>query len=390
MPRPTLRLYILGNLTDGTAKDTLTTLAEFKDSRGLERVEVDKDRVEELAQSIRDLEAFLINGRPSFKDDQLSKLGSELFKLLFTGRVKKLFERAVPKDEVDELRPLEIIVEDKTIAGWPWEYAFDAEDEKFLCQDFYPISRGIFNLFPRDEPPARPDAVRILFVFGASRADKDSSLAEQMNKVKFAFKRNGFEDTDTIAMDVMEAADPFDLQSRLQEKTIRYDILHFYGHAGFDAAKDEGYLVFDTSDALTTGAGVAQGPGDPKKRLYANLLSHLLVGKKIRLAFLNACETATSAPGVSPTRSSVAATLLSKGVPAVIATQFVMPDNSAHYFAASVYKSLVQGGSLIEAMRAGRVAMEFDKDHTHPDWGIPVLYASYPELKIFQGAPQGG
>jgi hypothetical protein len=66
-----------------------------------------------------------------------------------------------------------------------------------------------------------------------------------------------------------------------------------------------------------------------------------------------------------------------------------MPDNSAHYFAAGVYKTLVQGGSLTEAMREGRIAMMFGQGNRHPDWGIPVLYASYPELRIFRSVPPG-
>jgi len=70
-------------------------------------------------------------------------------------------------------------------------------------------------------------------------------------------------------------------------------------------------------------------------------------------------------------------------VPAVIATQFVMPDNSAHYFATAVYNTLVGGGSMTEAMHDGRLAMTYDSQQRHPDWGIPVLYASYPDLTIF-------
>jgi len=391
--RSTLRVYVLGRQQPAHEPTSLTVLAEFKDGRGLERVSVDVARVEALSKRIGQLEAFITNGQPPFAAEHLTELGGALFDLIFTGRVKNLLKRALPADDEDgEVRPLELIVEDPMVGGWPWEYLYDAEDEKFLCRAFYPISRGIFSHFPRNEPIVAPLPVRVLFVYGASRADPDSNLAEQLNQVRRAFDRVG---EGLIEMDVMSAIEPSELHARLNEQ--KYHILHFYGHAGFDAARDEGYLTFDPSDAVPAADGTdangtnASTAPRPKQRLYAKELDSLLTGRRIRLVFLNACQTAVGAPTVSATRSSAAAAIMSSGVPVVVATQFAMPDNSANFFAAGVYKALATGRSVTEAMREGRTAMMFGQGIRHVDWGIPVLYASYPDLRIFKtSAAPGG
>src|SRR5256885_1796311 len=50
-------------------------------------------------------------------------------------------------------------------------------------------------------------------------------------------------------------------------------------------------------------------------RLYANDFAQAVADSRIRLAFLNACETARAAVAEDPARSPVAAALLQRGVP---------------------------------------------------------------------------
>src|SRR5262249_15750602 len=151
----------------------------------------------------------------------------------------------------------------------------------------------------------------------------------------------------------------------------RYDVFHFFGHAGLDAERDEGYLIFD------------RGPDMKKKKYYAGDLGPSLANKGLRLAFLNACETAVAGAEVDPAGRALAATLLGYGIPAVIATQFLMPDNSAHFLAEQIYRALLRGLTIVESMREGRQSMKYSDDDRHPDWGIPVLYSSCPDLILF-------
>ncbi len=366
---PPFRLYILGKLDkDDPNPQKLTTLAEYRGSRALERFAVDAAQKDKLNESVGALRVYLLVGKPRFSAPDLRAMGRTLFELIVRGSVQALLNRAVGLNQ--EVVPMELIVEDTTIGGWPWEYAYDANVGQFLCKAFNPISRGIFGPTTTSLPPARPGPVRILFVFGASRTDPAARVDAQEDRLRHVFKR--LVDTQGVEMTFLKAIGPDELDETLQRQA--FDIFHFFGHAGLDADSDQGYLIFD------------RGEDAKAKRYYADDLGPTLAKKGLRLAFLNACETAVAGPGVEPGRSALAATLLSYGVPAVIATQFLMPDNSAHFLAESIYRTLIRGATVAEAMREGRRAMQYGDDERHPDWGIPVLYSSRPELKIFPGA----
>src|SRR5262249_1061170 len=158
----------------------------------------------------------------------------------------------------------------------------------------------------------------------ASPTDPEAKVDAQEDRLRHVFKR--MNDVNGVEMKFLKAIGPEELDQELTDNP--YDIFHFFGHAGLDAANDQGYLIFD------------RGKDKKQKRYYAEDLGPALAKKGLRLAFLNACETAVAAADVDPGRSALAATLLGYGVPAVIATQFLMPDNSAHFLAESIYRNL--------------------------------------------------
>ena len=73
--------------------------------------------------------------------------------------------------------------------------------------------------------------------------------------------------------------------------------------------------------------------------LPAELLAMLLRSRNVRLAVLNACETAYAGQDVW---ASVAQALVLAGVPAVVAMQSVVIDGQAAAFARSFYRALAQ------------------------------------------------
>ncbi len=370
------RLHILGQLDTAAGSDSaLTTLADFARSRKLERVTVKADEAQALAQRVRDLRGFMIDGSdPPFDKNALIKFGTQLYKLIMHGEVRRLLETTRGMVGNRPL-PLELLVEDHRIAGWPWEYMYDEEGHRFLCREFHPISRSMFNLFPVETPDEVEVPVRILFVLGANRLDAEANVDGALAKHRGLFDH--YASRELVKVDIIDAAHPHKLIEACSAGG--YDVFHFYGHAGIDESPQhkEGYLRFDTADL-------------EDYRVYAEDLAEILLGKGFRLAFLNACETGTAARDRDPAHSALANALLAKGIPAVIATQFLMPANSSHPFSAVVYAALAKGVSLVEAMRAGRQSMQWgakkDDKVKRPDWGIPVLYAAYPELVIFPRA----
>src|SRR4051812_21113485 len=109
--RPTFRLYVLGQLQgDQTQPRLLTTLADFKERRVVERTRVSSARLTALAKRIDGLRAYIEGGYPEFAEDELRKLGDELFGFIIQDRVKTLLTAAMG-DEL-EYRPFELFVED--------------------------------------------------------------------------------------------------------------------------------------------------------------------------------------------------------------------------------------------------------------------------------------
>ncbi len=262
--------------------------------------------------------------------------------------------------------PFEILVEDHRIAGWPWEFLYDRRQNMFVCQEFHPMSRVIFNLrLGRTTFPDK-DELGLLVVVGVLMDDRETTAPSQIKAIEEQLK--AFVADDAVRLEVMDETRPDEVIRRLEAND--YDIFHFYGHAAFDDERKEGYLRFD------------QRSGE-HLNWYANQVGQALAEQGIRLAFLNACGTAQADESETPIRSSVAAALLGRGIPAVIATQFPMPVSTADYFAALTYNALAMGKPVVEALRAGRQGMALGQESKFYDWGIPVLYASDPNLVIF-------
>lgn len=355
------RLYVLGQL--GNCTQPLTTLAEFNQSRAVERILPDKTKIDRLSRRIIDLHKSIESVGAAFELAELVDLGDRLCQLILQGKVRSLFDSATGQNP--ELLPFEIFVEDPAITGWPWEYVYDAVNKKFLSQEFHPISRGIFTVFPM--PSLRPikDKVRILLILGVMPGDK-STPENEVEWIKKVFATQL--PSDSVEFVVKHSLDPEQLDEEVQKN--RYDILHYFGHAKFDGKRDEGYLSLERPEA-------------PPFHLYANDFAILLAKRKYRLVFLNGCETARNSKNEDPARSSIAAALLARGIPAIIATQFSIPDVTAHFLSSMTYNSLVSGKPLVEAMRDGRRAMGYSEKSKVTDWGIPVLYTSEPDLVIF-------
>ena len=366
--RPRFRLDILGTMQHDSAHE-LTIMAEFEANRVLEHVKIDPTTLHDFGREVSELSSFIeSNVPPSYSEDNLRKLGSKLFNLLFCGDVKRLFDRASGRGT--DFLPLLLCVEDYRIAGWPWEYLFDESRKHFICQEFYPVCRGIFTLDNRIKQANQAKRkIRILVVVGVSPSDPEATPKEQLKWIKDVLKTNLNEPE--FDLEIVSPKDPRGLQRALRAYSARgLDIFHFFGHAAFDAAKEKGFVVLRN--------------GPQAHHYYADDLGRLLADSKAQLVFLNACETARSSQSAEPGQTSVAAAMLSRGIPAVIAAQFSMPDVSSHYLASMVYNALSTGLPLIDALRDGRQAMGYSEGSKFFDWGIPVLYSFDPDLIIFR------
>lgn len=137
------------------------------------------------------------------------------------------------------------------------------------------------------------------------------------------------------------------------------DIVHYGGHGVYDPDTDQGYILLETESG--DGAGFS-----------AEHLAALLLGSGVRLVVLGACETARR--DGRNMWSGVAPALTRERVPAVIANQFDILDDSATLLAETLYPLLLGGHTVDEALSEARRAIYQSGTLEDRDWGSPVLY----------------
>ena len=145
-------------------------------------------------------------------------------------------------------------------------------------------------------------------------------------------------------------------------------VLHFTGHGQFSG--DQGQLLFEDE------AGLGE-------LVSSDTLAQLLRGTNVRLAVLNACESAVADEGDA--FGSVAAALVRAGLPAAIAHQFPLPDSSAIPFAAEFYGALADAYPVDAAVSEGRKAILSELGpawRDSVDWATPVLLMRAPDGRM--------
>jgi len=152
--------------------------------------------------------------------------------------------------------------------------------------------------------------------------------------------------------------------------------LHFIGHGFWDAESGKSGLVLEDGK---------RGPFFLGDRSLREILS----GRKIRVVFLNACDTGRSVRSGSR-QSTIAGTaqdLFGRGVPNVVANQLKVGDKAATTFAKAFYTYLARGKTIAQATREARIACSYRPGMQSIDWAVPVVYARDAEDALVE--PRG-
>jgi CHAT domain-containing protein len=106
-----------------------------------------------------------------------------------------------------------------------------------------------------------------------------------------------------------------------------------------------------------------------------------IVGRRgLALVFLNACESGRG--GRVDFNRGVAPALVAAGVPAVVANQYAVLDESATVFARELYALLARGTPLGDAAREARVSLGQIAGADTLDWAVPVVFARDPRARL--------
>ena len=292
------------------------------------------------------------------------EFGGRLFGALFQAQLANLYHGALARAQGQGrgLRLTLNLSNAPELMEVPWEYLYDAPD--FLTTSaFTPVVRYLDVHRPyralRIEPP-----LRILGVVASPQDYERLDVAKERENLTTAL--GDLIGSGAVEVDWLEQPSLGALLRNLQARP--FHILHFVGHGGFEQQSDEGVLLF--ADEHNRGHRVS---GDKLATVLRDFSS-------LRLAVLNACEGARTAR--EDPFAGVAASLVQRGIPAVIAMQFEITDEAAIVFAEAFYRALASGHPVDAALGAARLAI-FAEYSDDIEWGTPVLFLRVGDGRIF-------
>lgn len=300
--------------------------------------------------------------------ERMQETGSVLYDALFPRKIIRLFSRAY--DELPEgTHPrLKLIIRPPELNRLPWELLFNPDDEFFMSTRLtYPLVRYVESGTPVASLLS-PQNLRVLYI----QAQPQGMAVLNLEASEKAL-REGF----GAGAEIVTVRDctPELLRTHLRES---FHILHYDGHAFFDQEQQFGALCLEDSNGET-------------HHVSGEMLATYLDGSSIRLVVLAACESGMD----SPTKrfSGVAQQIMkSSDLPAVVAMQFAVVDNSAIAFNKAFYSALASRRPIEGAVAEGRQAIlesVSGDPFAAPDWATPVLFMRTKDGNILPPPDRG-
>ena len=298
-------------------------------------------------------------------EQAVQEFGQAIFDALIDGEVRTCYDLAQREAAQKGLGlRLKLRIEAPELAALPWEFLYDSRQADYVgLSSSTPIVRYL-HAAQHVEPLAVELPLRILGLVVSPIGLDALNVENEKQRLETALRE-------------LRAAGVVDLQWlpgqtwRDVQRAMRqgpWHILHFVGHGGFDPAMEEGVIALADEDGRA-------------HLLPATLLGRLLDDHNpLRLALLNSCEGARGSD--HDIFSSTAATLLRRGVPAVVAMQYEITDEAAIEFSRSFYEAIADGLPIDAAVAEARTAISIAINQT-VEWGTPVLYMRSPDGRIF-------
>ncbi|NJL29510.1 MAG: CHAT domain-containing protein [Thermoanaerobaculia bacterium] len=300
--------------------------------------------------------------------------GAALFDALFQGSIRESYFAS--RGRVDThgemgLR-LRLVFDPESavnplVCSLPWELLYRKDAREFPARTLlFPVVRYLEVPRPR-QPAPLPEKPRLLVAIANPRDTPPLALDAECSWIERAWAADA-----SLEIEVLRHANPESLRQALRDGA--WEMFHFIGHGDFDPATGAGRLLFESEDGHSRPV-----PG-------AVLAETLSCNRALRLAFLNACDTARLArrAGVDPF-TGVATALLMGGLPAVLAMQFPIADATAARFSHAFYRAIAAGDPVDAAVSEGRLAI-YQAEPESWEWATPVLFMSVADGRIFNRA----
>jgi predicted ATPase/Tfp pilus assembly protein PilF len=292
-------------------------------------------------------------------EEALARLGQILFGALFQGAIKDVYTRGqgmLAPDQGLRLR-LNIAPSDAALMALPWEFLYDPDQGPLALLDA-PIVR---YLPQSSRIPTLAAELPLKVLLTGAQTPPQTNVERELNEVAAALSELG----QHVQITLEPHLTPPKLQKLLREG---FHVWHFVGHGGFGRDGTTGQLLFED----------ATGDVEPVSALQLGIL---LNRSGVRLIVLDACNGATLS--TDPLRS-MAPALVRAQIPAVVAMQFSVPEETTRAFATELYRALAAGFPIDACVTEGRKAVMNASGLGRADWGIPVVYTRAPDGRLFE------
>jgi hypothetical protein len=328
------------------------------------------DREDHLVeQSLQRLRLALLSSAatvrrvPTRDEKAVQHIGGLLFSRLFNGDVRMLLD-TTRQVAAQQSRPVRLVLRMRPpeLASMPWEFLYDARRDDYLSLSM-PLVRYTEVLEPV-RPLMVTSPLRILGMSSRPAGLDQLDVAAERAHLQHALTQLGR--TGRVELTWADGETWRDLVRALNQD--QWHILHLVGHGGYDETAGEGVFYLSAED----------GSSYP---LRASRLAQVLnLYPSLRLVLLNSCESAVG--NSSDLFSSAAATLIRRGVPAVLAMQYEISDRAAVEFTRSFYEAVASGRPIDAAVRDARLAVSLARPDSL-EWGTPVLFLRQSDGRIF-------
>ncbi len=297
----------------------------------------------------------------------LKEIGKSLYRALFQQSIEDRLQVSLALAERNQTRlRIQLRLDAAEISCLPWEYmCSDKMEVEFMGLD---PKLSITRYIPFGAPLKLEEFRGPLKILVAISSPVDLPLLD-VEKEKQGIKKS------LANLIILRQVKVSFIEHTTREKLAQaiakgnHDVLHFIGHSDFDDTKGIGALILEDDDGKSA-PEVADGIG------------FMLFGSSIRLVVLNSCEGA-----VAPESNifyGVAQKIVRVGVPAVVAMQHKILDDTASMFAKFFYYSLLTYYSIDAAVYDARRSLVKTLGIARQDWGTPVLFLRTGGAEVFE------
>ncbi|HIO92639.1 MAG TPA: CHAT domain-containing protein [Leucothrix mucor] len=307
----------------------------------------------------------LRNGSVEVIAEEIRDFGKKLFNAVFQKNVSEIYRESKisAKNKKAGLRIRLRFPENPELINIPWEYLFDSHSDVFLTLSgdtsivrYMELSIAVKQM--QITPP-----LKILVISSNPKDYPPLNVKKELSKLKQALMP--LENKSRVYFKSIEHA-----TLRKITKTINkhdFHIIHFIGHGDFNQRRKEGVLVIEDDDG--------NGLQVSSQRIATIFQS----SDASRLIVLNACEGGiTSKENIF---SGVAQSVVKKGVPAVLAMQYVITDRSAIIFSETLYGALSRGSPIDTSLSMARLAIYNQPNEI--EFGTAALYMRAKSGRLF-------